>query len=143
MEKEKGLIRVECEVNRTVAWKAVIRRASGEIERYFSDGKYGGREAAYVAAATWLATQWAKFPLMSRVKRVSIVRRNNRSKEPGVFRWPADGRGVPGAYWGAQWVPVPGGKPKRKKFLVATYGEHGAQQLASAERKRALRAMSV
>lgn len=139
---EKGLTRIDCEVSRTHAWKAVIRRASGEVERYFSDGPYGGDKAAKKAAAEWLNEQWALFPLMDRAARMSIVRRNNRSGVAGVFRWPADGRDVPGAYWAAQWVPLTGLKPKRKKFPVAKYGEVMARQLAVVERKRALRAIS-
>lgn len=138
----KGLIRIDCHVSRTHGWKAVIKRASGEVERLFSDGKHGGPEAAKVAAAAWLSSQWDKFPLIDRSARMAILRRNNRSGMAGVFRWPADGSDVPGAYWAAQWVIEPSQSPKRKKFLISTHGESEAKRLAIAKRKQALQMIS-
>src|ERR1035437_6885784 len=119
MKTIKGIRRIDCARSRTRAWHAIVRRASGEIGRTFSDGGYGGRLAAYRAAKAWYEKAEADYPLMTRLARMSAIRTNNRSGVAGVYRWPADGTNMNGAYWAAQWVISENQMPVRRKFSIA------------------------
>ncbi len=134
----KGITRIDHELSSTKAWYVTLNRVSGKLERTFSDGVYGGKEAAYQAAQEWRDQKVKSLPLMPRVMRVSVLRKNNRSGMAGVFRWPADGRDHKGAYWGVQWVETQRAKPVRKKFSIKRYGEQGAKLMAVSERESAL-----
>ncbi len=134
----KGITRIDHELSSTKAWHVTLHRASGNLERTFSDGVYGGKEDAYRAALEWRDQKVSECPLMPRVARVSIIRKNNRTGVAGVFRWPADGSMVKDAHWGVQWVEVEGAKPVRRKFSIKRYGEQTAKLLAVAARENAL-----
>lgn len=131
----RGVRRLDHKSSRTHGWTATLRRRSGSCGRFFSDRRHHGRKAAYRAAVTWLRIQEAKFPRLSRLSRARVLRRNNRSGTAGVYRWPADGRDVPTAYWAAQWVVRPNDKPRRRKFSVGRYGEERAKRLAMRARR--------
>ncbi len=110
--------------------------------RLFSDGRHGGKRPAYRAAVAWVDEQRERYPLVPRRTRMTTLRRNNRSGVPGVYRWPADGRDTPGAYWGAQWVARPNDRPRRRKFSIALHGESAAKRLAAKTRRLAIAVMS-
>lgn len=111
--RHKGIRRVDCDTTRTHGWSATVKRKSGEVIRLFSDGRYGGNIAAYRAAISWIKKQWNRYPTVPRILRMTTVRRNNRTGTSGVYRWPADGQDVPGAYWG------PSGYVSQKNHLGA------------------------
>lgn len=140
---QKGIRRVDCKATRTHGWYATVRRKSGELTRVFSDGRYGGRRVSYRAAVAWIAEQWKRCPTMPRAKRMSLLRRNNRTGISGVYRWPADGRDITGAYWAVQWVPVPKQPPVRRKFSVSHHGEQAAKRLAAKVRRAAVSAIAI
>lgn len=134
----RGITRIDCEVNLNKGWHVTLNRASGKLERTFGDGAYGGKAGAYGAAKDWYQQAVLECPLMPRVKRVSVIRSNNRSGMAGVFRWPADGSAAKDAFWGVQWVETEGAKPVRKKFSIKRYGEQEAKIMAVAARENAL-----
>jgi hypothetical protein len=138
MKPRKGIHRVVHSRSRTKGWSAVIRRASGEVTKLFSDNVHGGRVKAYQAASKWLELTLPLYPLATRIDRMVKVRRNNRSGVPGVYRYPATGEKVVDAYWGCQWVNEPNSKPTRRKFSIACYGERGSKQLAIKARNSAI-----
>jgi hypothetical protein len=139
MKTSKGIRRIDCARTRTKAWHATVSRLSGKLERTFSDGVHGGRREAYLAAREWYEKAVAALPLVPRIVRMATRRSNNRSGVSGVYRWPADGGNVPGAYWSARWVVVPGQRPVIRKFSVALYGERVAKQMAVDARCEALK----
>jgi hypothetical protein len=91
MESVTGITRIDHEASSTKAWHVALNRASGRLDRTFSDGVYGGKAAAYRAAIDWRDQAVAKSPLMPRIERVSAIRKNNQSGVSGVYRWPGDG----------------------------------------------------
>jgi len=141
MASQNGIYRVDDPRSRTHAWVACVRRKSGTASRTFSDGRHGGRKASWRQAHRWRRQIQHRFPKVSRLERMVERRRNNRSGVAGVYRWPADGSIVTGAYWGAQWVPVPRQRPKRRKFSIAYHGEEEAKRLAVRARNRAIRSL--
>lgn len=140
MIPRKGIHRVVH--GHTKGWSAVIRRASGEQTKLFSDNVHGGRIKAYKAASRWYEETAPLYPLKTRLHRITTIRRNNRSGVCGVYRWPADGSTIHGAYWGCQWVDKPNSIPMRRKFSIAFYGEHGAKELAIKARKSAIEVLN-
>jgi hypothetical protein len=141
MKPRKGIRRAVSKKSRIRGWYATIRRASGNTSRLFSDGVYGGRLEAYRAASKWYEDILPSYPLKTRLAKMSKKRSNNRSGIPGVYRWPASGKNIPGAYWGAQWVNEPNDRPNRRKYSIATYGETSAKKKAIAVRKKAILAL--
>lgn len=137
----KGIRRIDDERNHTHGWNAIVSRTSGVAHRVFSDGAYGGWEAAYQLAVDWVAEQFKKYPAQSRIDYINTLRRNNRSGVPGVTRYPADGSDRPDAYWLARWVVSPNDRPKSRKFSIARYGESQAKWLAIQARVKAVEMM--
>jgi hypothetical protein len=135
----KGIRRIIHPGSRTKGWKVTIRRASGEVEKLFSDGVYGGRLSAYRAASAYYEEMLPHFPLASRIGKMTTVRCNNRSGISGVYRWPANGEGRPNAYWAAQWVSIEDNRTLRRKFSIAHYGEIQSKKLAAQTRREALK----
>lgn len=123
---------------RTTGWQIEIKRHSGTVSKLFSDGRYGGKARAYRAAQGHLKAMERAYLLLPRLERMRLRRRNNRSGVSGVYRWPADGSDIPGAYWAAQWVEREGEPPRRRKFSTAKYGEATAKKKAVEVRRQAL-----
>lgn len=126
----KGISRIDDDRKHSHGWKATIRRASAYIQRIFSDGSNGGREAAYQVAVAWVNEQFKKYPVKSRLDSIQHLRRDNRSGVSGVYRYPIDGSNPPGAHWGAKWRLTPNTLPQNRKFSIARYGEEKAKRLA-------------
>ncbi len=137
----KGTRRIDNDASRTHGWTATVYRRAGRSVRLFSDGRHGGHRRAYRAAVAWIKEEWKRLPNVPRLERMATRRRNNRSGTSGVYRWPADGRDVTGAFWGAQWVVKPNNPPQRRKYSVARYGENTAKALARRARRRAIAAL--
>jgi hypothetical protein len=138
VKPRKGIYRV---VHRTgtKGWSAVIRRASGEVARLFSDNVYGGSRKAYRVASTWYEQTLPHYPLATRIGKMTTIRRNNQSGVSGVYRWPANGGNRPGACWAAQWVVESRQVPVRRKYSIAFYGEQQAKDLAVKARNAAIK----
>lgn len=135
-----GIYRIDDTNNSTHAWVVTLRRHSGDLTEYFSDGKHGSAGQALDAALRRRDELHTLYPVRDQVARMTQLRRNNRTGVSGVYRWPADGSAVKGCFWGAQW-PGPDGKARHKKFLISVHGEEGAKAKALAERRRALRSL--
>jgi hypothetical protein len=134
----KGIYRIDDEIGYNYGWFVCLNRASGRFNLMFRDNIYGGKESALIAAQDWYDKKVLECPIMPRVNRVSIIRKNNQSGMAGVYRWPADGRLEKNAYWAAKWVETAGTKPVAKKFSISRYGEDVAKLLAIAARENAL-----
>lgn len=140
-----GITRVDNESSRTHGWLVTIQRRGTIHRRQFSDGVYGGKKKALMAAKTFRDQIIAKYPPLSKREHAQIRKKNNRSGVVGVCRYCAsETKDRPPEerrwFWVASWV-LPNGRSKRIKFSVNKYGEKGAFQLAVKARRAALKSM--
>ena len=136
------IARIDTERNGTHARLVRMQHRSLFVNRYFSDGKFGGKVAALKAARAFrdVTLSGLEEPFKSRW-RATELRRNNVSGMPGVARYvrlsEAREGGEARPYWVAFWANAEGRRGSMK-FLVAKYGEAGARRGALAVRQRAL-----
>lgn len=138
----RGVTRTETSSNRTRGWTVFLQRRGRVVVKLFSDGVWGGREAALVAALKFHRTMNRKLPAFTLADYCQIKKRSNRSGIPGVCRH-AQRResGGKDIYWVAS-CPTGRGQQKHIKFSVTKYGEKEAREKAIEARQRALRAIS-
>lgn len=137
-----GVSRVDNDASRTHGWLVTIQRRGVIYRKHFSDGVFGGRKKAFVAARDFRDEVVSKHPPLSMQEYSSIVKKNNRSGVVGVCRYcTSETRDLPEErqrwFWVASW-PLPNGKRKRVKFSVKKYGEQGAFQRALDARNDAI-----
>lgn len=134
-----GIHRIDCDRSRTHAWTVTLTRRKRTFSAYFSDGLYGGHEAALEAAIKHRDALVEKFPPYSLKKYCSIRKKNNTSGVVGVSRHVVvNKRGdQTAAFWVATWPSGPY-KVKQQKFYVSKYGEEGAREKAIKARRDAI-----
>lgn len=127
----------------THGWMVQVQRQKRITMKMFSDGLWGGKSKALVAARAWRDQQTE--PLDEYAHELwqrNILRRNNRSGLVGVARYERrpqpNGRIEGQAFWLASWTDENGASRKRK-FSVKRWGERGARQQAIETREREVR----
>jgi len=138
-----GISRVDNAASRTHGWLVTIQRRGVIHRKHFSDGVFGGKQKAFVAARQFRDDLIARFPPFSLREYSNIVKSNNRSGVVGVCRYCAsETTNLPKEkqrwFWVASW-PLANGKRKRVKFSINKYGEDGAFKLALKARQDALK----
>lgn len=125
----KGISRIDS--NRTHGWYVRVIYKGCYYSRFFSDGKWGGREKAFKEAIKF-RNQTEKELGKPRTDRV-VVTRSSRNKTGiiGVVRLRKDGHDV----YEVNWTPKPG-VLKRTSISIEKHGEEKAFKLAVALRKR-------
>ncbi len=108
-----------------VCWSVAISRRGERFAQKFSVANHGGLEEAKAAAIAWRDGVLQRMPAMSLREFGTIVRSNNTSGVPGVYRSTYKGF----TFWYAL-VSLPNGKSRRRSFAVVKYGEERAKQLA-------------
>ena len=140
-----GITRVDHERSRTHAWRVTIQRQGKVHVGHFSDGVFGSKPKALVAAKKYRDSLLSKFPPLSRKDYCSILRRNNRSGLAGVSyhaevieteRGPVERR-----FWIAR-LPLEPWRTKLVKFSIAKYGAEEAFRRAVKARMDALEGLS-
>ncbi|UYK87087.1 AP2 domain-containing protein [Xanthomonas sacchari] len=102
-----------------------IGRRGERFHQEFRVATYGDADKTKAAAISYRDEVLKKIPAMSRSEFGTIVRSNNKSGVPGVFRREENGF----ARWCAM-VSLPDGKTRRRTFGVVKYGEENARQKA-------------
>lgn len=108
-----------------VRWSVAISRRGERFAQEFSVADHGSVEQAKAAAIAWRDDVLQRTPAMSLREFGTIVRSNNTSGIPGVYR-----RTYKGFTCWCALVSLPGGKSRRRTFAVVKYGEERAKQLA-------------
>ncbi|PQV64047.1 AP2 domain-containing protein [Abditibacterium utsteinense] len=121
----KGVCRVDYEKRNQFGWSVRVRFKGENFAKFFSDGSYGGREAALTAAVHWRDETERSIgkPRTDRVINAAIVKSNT-----GVMGVQFVNIGPQGAFE-ATWSPEPG-KVSRTKVSIAKYGEYEAFERA-------------
>lgn len=142
MKRLRNIRRMDNDAHRTHAWMVQVQRNNRISKKMFSDGVYGGKRKALLAALSYRNQLVAGVNCFEhQFWRRTIVRRNNTSGIPGVARYHRGANHRAGrrkAFWLASWVDEHGTGRKRK-FSVSRYGERKAKRLAIAERERQLK----
>ena len=133
----------------THGWQVRIHTGKNPRKYYsklFSDGRYGSRGKALIAAEAYLEEYELQHPELAQSPippnkpflKDTLTRRNT-SGINGVFRshqfYSWDKERIPRYYWGASCPTGPDGKYFAKRFYVATHGEEEAKRLAIEFRK--------
>lgn len=129
-----GIFRLFSRVRGGYYFHVTLRRNGKLYQKDFFEKRCGGGQDAFKLAQAWRDTIIVEYPSMSMAQFCSIVRRNNTSGVPGVYRVVKSGtgknRGVsPCAYWQAR-IPLGDGKIRIQNFSVRTFGEDEAKQRA-------------
>jgi hypothetical protein len=103
---------------------AAVKRQGLRVSKNFAVSVYGNEKAALKEARCWRDRVLALLPPMTYQRVRTVVRRNNTSGVPGVYRTVK----ASGAYWVASSESDKG--KKSKSFSVGTHGEEDARQLA-------------
>jgi len=139
-----GISRADDDAKRQHCWIVHIERRRRVLRRTFSDGLHGGRWKALGAARAFRDELLVSHPPMTRAEYAALIRKNNRSGVPGVFRQVSVETTSAGAVERASWIAYwtkPDGKRAIRKFSIRRYGEKDAFARAKAARKRALAEM--
>ncbi|AVT13767.1 AP2 domain-containing protein [Paracidovorax avenae] len=110
---------------RIIRWSVGISRRGERFHKEFSVSTYGGIEEAQAAAIAFRDEVLQRIPALSLRVFSAIVRTNNTSGVPGVYRR------VEGHHtrWCAV-VHLPDGRSRKRSFAVVKHGEERARQLA-------------
>lgn len=114
-------------------WWVSLRRRGMRIVKRFSDGVWGGKAQALAAAKDYRNALIREIPPLSKLERLNLKRKDNRSGVSGVQRTAK--KNV--FYWSAS-LKLPDGRALRKYFSEKKYGAQRARELAIEERKRML-----
>ena len=142
MARPSGIRRLDTPANRTHAWTVTVQRRGRIFRKYFTDGIYGSRRAAYDAVVAYRATLTQQHRPFTRREFVQIKKRNNQSGHVGISKYWSVEQTPQGtrrrAYWIATWTPEIAGQRKQRKFSIEKYGYKGALALAKDTRARAV-----
>ena len=138
-----GIYRIDNEKYHAHSWRVSLRRYGNRYIRNFPDLKYGGKRQALSAAKLYRDSLIEKHPAMTRRDYANVLRVNNRSGVPGVYRYRKTFRLHNGVekeswYWEASW-PVDSKGRSKATFSVNQYGEEKARELAIEAREKAMR----
>lgn len=118
-----------------------LLRNGKTYQKDFFFKRCGGEQLAMRLAQAWRDMVIARHPPMSMSEFCSIVRSNNTSGVPGVYRTMKSHRAKIGrvskVYWHAR-VPLAGGKHRIVNFSVSRLGEEEARMRAMASRVQSL-----
>ena len=140
-----GISRIDTNRFRTHAWRVkLVRRGNIHIKN-FPDKQWRGKNNALEQAKVFRDALLAKHPPLSRQEFCSILRSNNQSGIPGVYRYAKsfklkNGKIKESWYWEASW-PIGKSKQSHLSFPVNQHGEAKAKRLAIRARKKALKAL--
>lgn len=129
-----GINRVQ-EGTKSPAYYVAIKRHGLQLSKHFATSLHGGEEGAFRAAQEWRDRILALLPPMTYRQLRTLVRRNNTSGVPGVWRTEKHSC----AYWVA--TSELGGKKQTRHFNVNEHGEEGARQMAIKARQQMLQAV--
>ena len=141
MAKLTGLYRFDSPSNSSFGWQVTIQRKGTRFNKFFSDGRHGGRQEAFKAAKFYRQSVLSSYDAYSRKELCLKLKRSNQTGYPGVCR--AQSRVSARSprlrwYWIATWTPVEGEPAKSKKFSIRRYGEQRAFRLALQFRREKL-----
>lgn len=141
-----GIFRLFSPVRGGYYFHVMLRRNGKLYQKDFFEKRCGGGPNAFKLAQAWRDTIIAEHPAMSMAQFCSIVRRNNTSGVPGVYRTVKGSTGQkravsPCAYWQAR-IPLGDGKIRIQNFSVRTYGENETKQHAIDARMHGLRQLN-
>lgn len=151
----KGLTRVDHEGKQMFGWLARVYGGGQTFSKYFSDKRYGGKEASREQAVTYLEVQTKevreKFADYNPRQNQPLFRKRpgtaNKTGVVGIHRCETVTRGKNTLYWAATWNE--NGKPKDKKFYfrrdeydTKLRSEEEAKKMAIEWRARKLLEMS-
>lgn len=125
-----------------VFFRVTITRNGRGFRKDFHEHRHGGRENARRLAVAWRDQIIQQNPARTRSEFCSIVRSNNTSGIPGVYRRTReyvnrDGTVTHHDCWRAR-LPAINGRERTRSFSVAQFGEEGARNRAIAVRTEAL-----
>jgi len=126
MAKLTGLYRFDSPANGSFGWQVTIQRKGTRFNKFFSDGRYGGRKGALSAAKFYRRSVLSSYDAYTRKERCLKLKRSNQTGYPGVCRAKSRydaGSPRPRWYWIATWRPVEGEPAKSKKFSIRRYGQ--------------------
>jgi hypothetical protein len=134
----KGLTRVDHEGKKMYGWLVRAYGGGKTFSKYFSDHRYGGKEASRQNALEYLErltrevkTQFADYkPRQNQPLYRKRPGSSNKTGVVGIHRCQTVNHGKPVAYWAATWNED--GKPKDKKYYFGedTRSEEEAKKLA-------------
>lgn len=118
-----------------------LLRNGTQFQKYFGVHRCGGEKTAMALAQAWRDMIIAQHPPMTIAQFCAIVRGNNTSGVPGVYRNQKSYRTKSGLastpYWQAR-IPLADGKHRMANFSVRALGEEEAKTRAIAARLRGL-----
>ena len=132
-----AISRIDLSAMRSHGWQVRLTRRGRKYSRFFSDGKYGGREVALRTARDFRDELLARLPDREKSGAAGKMTRRNISGVVGVSRIVVRTAGAEYEFWQATWSPDPGLR-RRVKFSIRRYGENRAFQLACAARREAM-----
>ena len=118
---------------RQIGWRVNLSRRGKPICRAFSAKLHGGLELALAAALRCRDALLDAMPPLSKREFGMIVRSNNATGLPGIYRTVKGGV----VYWRAV-VGLPGGRSRSQSFSAKRYGEEQAKALAIEARHQML-----
>ena len=132
MAEMRNIRRTDREANGTYGWLVRVQRKNKSWSMMFSDGRFGGRDAALAEAIDFRDGLLGEVPDIDlNIWHRSIVRSNNTSGIPGVGCYRTE---YGGEKWVAYWADEHGNR-RSKSFSVRVYGRREAKRLAVAERR--------
>ncbi len=114
------------------SYLVTVKRQGINVTKHFSVSVLGGEEEAFKAAQEWRDRVLALLPPMTYRQLKTLVRANNNSGIPGV--WRTNHPTCP--YWMA--CIETGAQKRTRKFSVKKYGEENAKQMAIEARRQML-----
>jgi len=143
MPRAKGVIRIDSDS--THGWQVRVYRDGKTFSRLFSDKKWGGRDEAFEAAATYrkdLVDEVSQLPAKPRRRRLIRSNKSNTSGVVGVSRtYKRDRRGIRHEVYAVSWNPEPG-VARGTSFSIKRYGEDTAFRLACQLRWKKMKEIS-
>jgi hypothetical protein len=95
MAKLTGLYRFDSPSNGSFVWQVTVQRKGTRFNKFFSDGRYGGRQGTFSAEKLYRQAVLSSYDAYTRKERCLKLKRDNQTGYPGVCR--LDRESVPGA----------------------------------------------
>lgn len=130
-----GITRIQKDGKKSTVYAAAVTRQSLQVRRGFTVSRYGSEEGAFQAAQEWRDRVVALLPPTTYRQLRTLVRRNNTSGHPGIYRV------VESSYVCWRAVVNVAGKTQARAFSVKKYGEEGARQMAIEARQQMLQSV--
>lgn len=129
MAKTPGISRLEQDATGTYGWQVRLRQRGVRVSRFFSDARWGSREAALRTAIEFRDRILARRSTET-IRVQETVTTRNQSGVVGVSRIEnLSSNGTHYTSWQATWSE-PDGSRKRVRYSVLRYGDEEAFRLA-------------